>query len=96
MPLRSLCTYAPHSLQALEAADYIVEAVPEREELKAELFRKLESLTQPHAVLASNTRCALRCMHRAAKVGLWPARRACRAARHAHHAAFHAVHPCQR
>ncbi|PSC70272.1 3-hydroxybutyryl-dehydrogenase [Micractinium conductrix] len=42
-------------LEALEAADYIVEAVPEREELKAELFRKLESLTQPHAVLASNT-----------------------------------------
>ncbi len=42
-------------MQALAAADYVVEAVPEREALKAEVFRALDRLLPPHAVLASNT-----------------------------------------
>lgn len=54
---------APHSppnpawgpVQALAAADYVVEAVPEREALKTEVFRALDRLLPPHAVLASNT-----------------------------------------
>ncbi|KAL4435183.1 hypothetical protein ABPG77_001865 [Micractinium sp. CCAP 211/92] len=42
-------------LEALAAADYVVEAVPEREALKADVFRALDRLLPPHAVLASNT-----------------------------------------
>lgn len=33
----------------------MVEAVPEREALKADVFRALDGLAPPHAVLASNT-----------------------------------------
>jgi 3-hydroxybutyryl-CoA dehydrogenase len=43
------------SLADLGSADLIVEAVPERLELKLGLFRELEALTGPHTVFATNT-----------------------------------------
>ncbi|KAI3426029.1 hypothetical protein D9Q98_007997 [Chlorella vulgaris] len=42
-------------LEALAVADYVVEAVPENEGLKTGIFRQLDALMPPHAVLASNT-----------------------------------------
>lgn len=42
-------------MQALAQADYIVEAVPEREVLKRQLFERLDALAPPGAILASNT-----------------------------------------
>lgn len=35
--------------------DYVVEAVPEREDMKRDLFATLDKITPPHAILASNT-----------------------------------------
>lgn len=35
--------------------DYVVEAVPEREDLKLRLFASLDAVAPPHAILASNT-----------------------------------------
>jgi 3-hydroxybutyryl-CoA dehydrogenase len=40
---------------AVRDADLVIEAVPERIELKVELFVALDRLAPPHAVLASNT-----------------------------------------
>jgi len=40
---------------AVRGADLVIEAVPERIDLKVELFAALDRLTPPHAVLASNT-----------------------------------------
>jgi 3-hydroxybutyryl-CoA dehydrogenase len=39
----------------LADADFVIEAAPEREELKLAIFRKLEEVTRPEAILASNT-----------------------------------------
>jgi 3-hydroxybutyryl-CoA dehydrogenase len=36
-------------------ADYVIEAVPEKMELKRELFSKLDAVTQSHTILATNT-----------------------------------------
>jgi 3-hydroxybutyryl-CoA dehydrogenase len=36
-------------------ADYVIEAVPEKIELKRELFGKLDAVTKPHTILATNT-----------------------------------------
>lgn len=36
-------------------ADFIIEAVPENFELKAEIFRRIDKAAPPHAILASNT-----------------------------------------
>ena len=36
-------------------ADFVIEAVPERLELKQSIFKQLGDLTPPHAVLATNT-----------------------------------------
>ena len=41
--------------QAAENADLIIEAVFENLEIKQELFKKLETLSRPDAILASNT-----------------------------------------
>ena len=41
--------------EAARAADLVIEAVPERIELKVELFATLDRQSPPHAVLASNT-----------------------------------------
>jgi len=43
------------TLEALEDCDLIVEAIVENEATKAELFRELDALVQPGAILASNT-----------------------------------------
>jgi 3-hydroxybutyryl-CoA dehydrogenase len=40
---------------ALEAADFVVEAVPEQLELKVRLLREVDAVLKPHAILASNT-----------------------------------------
>jgi 3-hydroxybutyryl-CoA dehydrogenase len=40
---------------AVRGADLVIEAVPEKIELKVELFAALDRLASPHAVLASNT-----------------------------------------
>jgi 3-hydroxybutyryl-CoA dehydrogenase len=42
-------------LRRVEGADWVLEAAPERIELKQELFRTLEPMVKPSAVLASNT-----------------------------------------
>jgi len=39
----------------MATCDFIVEAVPEREELKLELFAKLDGIARPGVILASNT-----------------------------------------
>jgi len=36
-------------------ADFIIEAVPERIDLKIALFRQLDEITSPHAIFATNT-----------------------------------------
>ena len=40
---------------AAREADLVIEAVPEKIEIKVELFAKLDQLCGPHAILASNT-----------------------------------------
>ena len=46
---------SPPLRQALSAADYVVEAVPEAEALKRQVFQALDELAPAHAILASNT-----------------------------------------
>ncbi len=41
--------------EAAEGADLVVEAIPERMELKLETFRELDRLAPPHALLGTNT-----------------------------------------
>ena len=43
------------SYDALKGCDVVVEAVPENLEAKQELFRSLDALLPPHAILATNT-----------------------------------------
>lgn len=40
---------------AVETADYVVEAVTENLQLKQQIFEKLDNLCPPHTILASNT-----------------------------------------
>jgi len=47
-------TFTTH-LGDLSQADLVIEAIPERLELKRELFAKLDDITPAHAILASNT-----------------------------------------
>ena len=42
-------------MNGLADVDFAVEAVTEREELKLEIFRKLDSIVKPGSILASNT-----------------------------------------
>jgi len=44
-----------NSLEALKDADLVVEAIVENEDIKKDLFRKLDELLKPSAILASNT-----------------------------------------
>lgn len=46
---------ATTDMNALKNADFVVEAVTENFAVKAEIFRALDELTQPEAILASNT-----------------------------------------
>lgn len=41
--------------EAVKDADYVIEAIPEKIELKKELFAKLDKMCPPHTVFASNT-----------------------------------------
>ncbi|EHR52280.1 3-hydroxyacyl-CoA dehydrogenase [Saccharomonospora marina XMU15] len=43
------------TLSDLADADLVIEAVPENLELKADIFRRLDAITRPDTVLASNT-----------------------------------------
>ncbi|HEX5475531.1 MAG TPA: 3-hydroxybutyryl-CoA dehydrogenase [Vicinamibacterales bacterium] len=43
------------SLEALGDADFVVEAIVENVDAKRELFARLDHLTEPHAILSSNT-----------------------------------------
>lgn len=43
------------SLTALKDCDFIIEAIVEKEAVKTELFRQLDALVKPSAILASNT-----------------------------------------
>jgi 3-hydroxybutyryl-CoA dehydrogenase len=42
-------------LDDLSRCDFVIEAAPEREDLKLDLFAKLSAATRPEAILASNT-----------------------------------------
>ncbi len=46
---------ATTTLEHISATDYVVEASPENESLKIELFKKLDSITKPETIIASNT-----------------------------------------
>ncbi len=48
-------TSAPSGPEAAHAADLVIEAVPERLELKQTIFSELERTVSPQAILASNT-----------------------------------------
>jgi 3-hydroxybutyryl-CoA dehydrogenase len=43
------------ALEAVADCDLVIEAIPERFELKTRLFRRLDALLAPQAILASNT-----------------------------------------
>lgn len=43
------------TLKALRYADLIIEAAPEKMELKRDIFRELDEITPDHAILSSNT-----------------------------------------
>jgi 3-hydroxybutyryl-CoA dehydrogenase len=43
------------SLEALAEVDYVVEAIVERADAKVDLFKRLDALTRPGVILASNT-----------------------------------------
>jgi 3-hydroxybutyryl-CoA dehydrogenase len=43
------------SLQDMEAADFVVEAATEKEDLKFEIFRGLDKICRPTAILSTNT-----------------------------------------
>lgn len=40
---------------AAAGADFVIEAVPEKEEIKAEIYKELAGVLKPEAILASNT-----------------------------------------
>ena len=48
-------TYAVDLEEAVQEADFIIEAIPEVIELKWELFQKLEQMIKPNTIVASNT-----------------------------------------
>jgi enoyl-CoA hydratase/3-hydroxyacyl-CoA dehydrogenase len=41
--------------EVVKGADFVIEAVPEKIDLKRDIFAKLDKLTPPHAILATNT-----------------------------------------
>lgn len=43
------------SLEDMKNADFVVEAATEREDLKLEIFRKLDKICRPEVILATNT-----------------------------------------
>ncbi|MDF2670004.1 MAG: 3-hydroxybutyryl-CoA dehydrogenase [Paenibacillus sp.] len=53
--IEGLVQYTTNLRDAVHEADLILEAAPERLEIKHELYRQLESLIKPDAIVASNT-----------------------------------------
>jgi 3-hydroxybutyryl-CoA dehydrogenase len=53
--IRARVQLLPDLAPTVEAADLVIEAVTEDLTLKRELFRRLDGLAPPHAILASNT-----------------------------------------
>lgn len=43
------------NLEDFRLVDLVIEAIVESEDVKKELFRKLDKITKPSAILASNT-----------------------------------------
>jgi 3-hydroxyacyl-CoA dehydrogenase len=52
---RANLTYAGDLAAAVKDADFVVETVPERAEIKTDVFTQLDGLAKPGVVLASNT-----------------------------------------
>ena len=52
---RSRISYTLSMEEALQDADFVVEAIPEKLEIKHSFFREAEKLVRPDAILASNT-----------------------------------------
>lgn len=46
---------ATTELEAAANVDYVIEAIPERMDLKKDLFKQLDNLCPPHTILATNT-----------------------------------------
>ena len=51
----SRITFTTDIAKAVKDADLVIEAIPEDLELKKEMFKKLDSLSKPEAILATNT-----------------------------------------
>ena len=43
------------SMEELNSADFVIEAVSENEDLKKKIFTQLDKIVKPSAILASNT-----------------------------------------
>jgi 3-hydroxyacyl-CoA dehydrogenase len=52
---RSRLSFSDDLAVALDGAEFVQEAAPEREDVKIELFEKLDALTTPEVILASST-----------------------------------------
>lgn len=52
---RANLSYSGDLVEAVKDADFIVETVPERENIKTEVFKQLDGVAKPGVVLASNT-----------------------------------------
>jgi 3-hydroxybutyryl-CoA dehydrogenase len=53
--LRRRLTTVTDATQALGSADFVIEAAPERIDVKLKLFADIERLAPPHAIVTSNT-----------------------------------------
>lgn len=51
----SLITYATDLAEAVKDVDLVIEAIPEKVELKRKLFHQLDALLRPHAIIATNS-----------------------------------------
>lgn len=54
-PTRGVVSVHDDLAAAVRGAELVIEAVPEKAELKAEVFDQLDKLTEPDAILATNT-----------------------------------------
>jgi 3-hydroxybutyryl-CoA dehydrogenase len=54
-PILSRITFTTDIPKAVRDADLIIEAIPEILELKKEMFKKLDTLSKPEAILGTNT-----------------------------------------
>jgi carnitine 3-dehydrogenase len=74
----SRLSFSADLAEALDGAELVQESAPEREDLKVELFSKLDALTGPEVILATSTsgllisRIASRCVHPARCVTAHP------------------------